>query len=296
MFLEQYWGGPTTYSEQRGHPRLRMRHHPYAVTPHMRDRWLHHMREAVEELALPPLHASVLWDYLERAAHSMVNAMEDPAAAAVLGTPANRFDSAAAVPLASWRDHFAAADLSRPCRGPHQHPVVARRRHLPGLPALVRRRRRRRHRRPARHHQPDPVPARPRRRRDLGLALLHLAAGRRRLRRRRLHRHRPDLRHPGRRRHLHRHGARGRHQGRGRPGAQPLQRRARLVPGRPGGRPGQPRARHVHVPRRQGPGRRASRPPTGGRSSAAPPGPGSPSRTAPPASGTCTCSTSSSPT
>jgi hemoglobin len=79
MFLEQYWGGPTTYSEQRGHPRLRMRHHPYAVTPHMRDRWLHHMREAVAEIALPPLHASVLWDYLERAAHSMVNAMEDPA-------------------------------------------------------------------------------------------------------------------------------------------------------------------------------------------------------------------------
>ncbi len=78
LFLEQYWGGPTTYSEQRGHPRLRMRHHPYAVTPHMRDRWLHHMRDAVEEIALPPLHASVLWDYLERAAHSMVNAMEDP--------------------------------------------------------------------------------------------------------------------------------------------------------------------------------------------------------------------------
>ncbi len=79
MFLEQYWGGPTTYSEQRGHPRLRMRHHPYAVTPHMRDRWLHHMREAVEELSLAPLHASLLWDYLERAAHSMVNAMQDPA-------------------------------------------------------------------------------------------------------------------------------------------------------------------------------------------------------------------------
>jgi hemoglobin len=78
LFLEQYWGGPTTYSQQRGHPRLRMRHHPYAVTPHMRDRWLHHMREAVEEIDLPPLHASVLWDYLERAAHSMVNAMEDP--------------------------------------------------------------------------------------------------------------------------------------------------------------------------------------------------------------------------
>ena len=48
MFLEQYWGGPTTYSEQRGHPRLRMRHAPFAVTPAMRDRWLKHMRDAIE--------------------------------------------------------------------------------------------------------------------------------------------------------------------------------------------------------------------------------------------------------
>ncbi|GAB3597341.1 globin [Angustibacter peucedani] len=73
MFLEQYWGGPTTYSDERGHPRLRMRHHPFAVTPHMRDRWLHHMRNAVDELALAPVHEAVLWDYLERAAHSLVN-------------------------------------------------------------------------------------------------------------------------------------------------------------------------------------------------------------------------------
>jgi hemoglobin len=73
MFLEQYWGGPTTYSQQRGHPRLRMRHHPFAVTAHMRDRWLHHMREAVEELGLAPVHEAILWDYLERAAHSLVN-------------------------------------------------------------------------------------------------------------------------------------------------------------------------------------------------------------------------------
>jgi hemoglobin len=81
MFLEQYWGGPTTYGEQRGHPRLRMRHHPFAVTPHMRDRWLLHMREAVDGLDLPPLHASVLWDYLERAAHSLVNTLDGPAQA-----------------------------------------------------------------------------------------------------------------------------------------------------------------------------------------------------------------------
>jgi hemoglobin len=77
MFLEQYWGGPTTYSDQRGHPRLRMRHHPFKVTPRARDLWLLHMRVAVHELDLPALHESLLWDYLERAAHSMINSFED---------------------------------------------------------------------------------------------------------------------------------------------------------------------------------------------------------------------------
>jgi hemoglobin len=77
MFLEQYWGGPTTYSEQRGHPRLRMRHAPFKVNPAARDRWLAHMRVAVDELELPPAYEVVLWDYLERAAHSMVNTFED---------------------------------------------------------------------------------------------------------------------------------------------------------------------------------------------------------------------------
>jgi len=76
-FLEQYWGGPTTYSEQRGHPRLRMRHQPYRVNPDARDRWLHHMRVAVDELRLAPLHEAQLWDYLERAAHAMVNTFEE---------------------------------------------------------------------------------------------------------------------------------------------------------------------------------------------------------------------------
>ncbi len=73
MFLEQYWGGPTTYSQQRGHPRLRLRHQPYPVTLDMRDRWLKHMREAVSSLRLSPADEATLWDYLERAAHSMVN-------------------------------------------------------------------------------------------------------------------------------------------------------------------------------------------------------------------------------
>ena len=73
LFLEQYWGGPTTYSDQRGHPRLRMRHAPFAVTPTQRDRWLQHMRVAVDELELAPDLHDQLWDYLERAAYAMVN-------------------------------------------------------------------------------------------------------------------------------------------------------------------------------------------------------------------------------
>jgi hemoglobin len=76
MFLEQYWGGPTTYSDQRGHPRLRMRHAPFHVNPDARDRWLAHMRSAVDELKLPPLHEATLWDYLQRAAFAMVNTFE----------------------------------------------------------------------------------------------------------------------------------------------------------------------------------------------------------------------------
>lgn len=76
-FLEQYWGGPGTYSEQRGHPRLRMRHMPFKVNPLARDRWLQHMRVAVDELDLSPLHREMLWGYLERAAQAMVNTFED---------------------------------------------------------------------------------------------------------------------------------------------------------------------------------------------------------------------------
>ena len=77
MFLEQYWGGPTTYSDQRGHPRLRMRHATFKVNPAARDRWLLHMRAALDTLDLAPLHKAELWDYLERAAHSMLNTFED---------------------------------------------------------------------------------------------------------------------------------------------------------------------------------------------------------------------------
>jgi hemoglobin len=76
-FLEQYWGGPGTYSEQRGHPRLRMRHQPFKVNPDARDRWLGHMRVAVDSLKLAPLQDAMLWGYLERAAFAMVNTFEE---------------------------------------------------------------------------------------------------------------------------------------------------------------------------------------------------------------------------
>lgn len=73
MFLEQYWGGPKTYQAERGHPRLRMRHMPFAIGPQERDTWIRYMRESVESLNLSPLHQATLWDYLERAAHAMQN-------------------------------------------------------------------------------------------------------------------------------------------------------------------------------------------------------------------------------
>jgi len=76
-FLEQYWGGPGTYSEQRGHPRLRMRHMPFKVNPDARDRWLLHMRAALDTLELPPLQDATLWAYLDRAAQAMVNTFEE---------------------------------------------------------------------------------------------------------------------------------------------------------------------------------------------------------------------------
>ena len=73
MFLEQYWGGPRTYSEQRGHPRLRMRHLPFAIGPVERDAWLRCMRVAVDEAELDDAHRAQLWQYLEMAATHMVN-------------------------------------------------------------------------------------------------------------------------------------------------------------------------------------------------------------------------------
>jgi len=77
MFLEQYWGGPTTYSDERGHPRLRMRHAPFKVTATQRDRWLRHIMAAVDSLDLAPENDLILREYLDRAAQSLVNSLED---------------------------------------------------------------------------------------------------------------------------------------------------------------------------------------------------------------------------
>jgi hemoglobin len=73
LFLEQYWGGPGTYSEQRGHPRLRLRHSPFAVDRAAADRWLGHMRAALDERELEPELDERLWGYLEAAARAMIN-------------------------------------------------------------------------------------------------------------------------------------------------------------------------------------------------------------------------------
>jgi hemoglobin len=75
-FLMQYWGGPTTYSDQRGHPRLRMRHAPFAVTPVAKDHWLTHFRAALDEVGLPPEQDAQFWDYVTHAAQFMVNSFE----------------------------------------------------------------------------------------------------------------------------------------------------------------------------------------------------------------------------
>jgi len=73
LFLVQYWGGPRTYEQERGHPRLRQRHFPFAIDPGARDRWLVHMRAAVEELA-PPADVAAEFDrYIEMAAEAMRN-------------------------------------------------------------------------------------------------------------------------------------------------------------------------------------------------------------------------------
>jgi hemoglobin len=73
LFLAQYWGGPRTYDDERGHPRLRMRHAPFAIGPAERDAWLARMREAIASTDPPPAVAERLHQYIDMAAEAMRN-------------------------------------------------------------------------------------------------------------------------------------------------------------------------------------------------------------------------------
>lgn len=77
LFLMQYWGGPHTYSEMRGHPRLRMRHAQFPIDSKARDAWLRCMKSAVDELEIEESDRAELWSYLEMAAHSLVNTADE---------------------------------------------------------------------------------------------------------------------------------------------------------------------------------------------------------------------------
>jgi hemoglobin len=85
LFLIQYWGGPQTYNELRGHPRLRMRHARFVIGEAERDAWLRHMRTSLDELAVDPELDAELWKYLVMAAHSLLNRPSGPSAEPDLG-------------------------------------------------------------------------------------------------------------------------------------------------------------------------------------------------------------------
>jgi hemoglobin len=78
LFLIQYWGGPSTYSKSRGHPRLRLRHQPFAIGRSERDAWLSHMTVAVESLDLAPAVRTALLDYFDTASTAMINRPAPP--------------------------------------------------------------------------------------------------------------------------------------------------------------------------------------------------------------------------
>ena len=85
LFLIQYWGGPQTYNELRGHPRLRMRHARFVIDEAAHDAWLRNMRTSLDELELDPALDAQLWDYLVMAAHSLLNRPTAPPAGSDLG-------------------------------------------------------------------------------------------------------------------------------------------------------------------------------------------------------------------
>jgi hemoglobin len=79
LFLMQYWGGPTRYMQERGHPRLRMRHFPFAITPQARDAWVRCMFEAIDAVGISEPARTEMRDYFDRGATFMINRYESEA-------------------------------------------------------------------------------------------------------------------------------------------------------------------------------------------------------------------------
>ena len=80
-FLAQYWGGPQTFSEHRGHPRLRMRHHPFSIGEAERDRWLDMMHEAMDTIPkeqLDDAHRAAMWEHMVKVANILINRIDLP--------------------------------------------------------------------------------------------------------------------------------------------------------------------------------------------------------------------------
>ncbi len=83
LFLAQYWGGPATYGDERGHPRLRMRHLPFHIGPDERDRWIGHMRAAIDAVGPAPEVRQALIEYFVPAAEHLRNDTGLPISSAV---------------------------------------------------------------------------------------------------------------------------------------------------------------------------------------------------------------------
>lgn len=77
LFLVQFFGGPSHYSEERGHPRLRMRHFLFAINRQARDHWLEHMWNAIDEIGIAEPARSMMRDYFERSSAFLINRPDD---------------------------------------------------------------------------------------------------------------------------------------------------------------------------------------------------------------------------
>lgn len=77
LFLVQFFGGPRTYLQERGHPRLRMRHFPFAIDQEARDHWLEHMLSAVDQAGISEPARSQMREYFDRSSTFLINRHSD---------------------------------------------------------------------------------------------------------------------------------------------------------------------------------------------------------------------------